>query len=180
MNHHKKKIVKNLTKKWQTGKQSPYTIHSLSEFLMDSKRLMKKIPLTFCRKKAQLQFVMKRDMWKTVIQTRSKAPSHLRFGTRFDDEPASVVAGMFTLQGGRGGSTVVRVFFCFYLHYPKILRAQPKMFKDCQSRLGLFVWSKNPLSATEHAQRLSKQMQFAKNFKCGSNSESQSNRETMT
>ncbi len=49
---------------------------------------------------------------------------------RFDDKPASVVTGTFTLQGGRGGSTVIH-FFMFHLHYPKILRAQPKTFEDC-------------------------------------------------
>ncbi len=51
-------------------------------------------------------------------------------------------------------------FFLFHWHYPKILRVQPKKLKDCRSRLGLFTWSKNPPSATEDAQRLSKQTRF--------------------
>ncbi len=42
----------------------------------------------------------------------------------------SVVAGSFTLQGSRSGSTVVLFFFfLFHLHYPKILQAQPKMLR---------------------------------------------------
>ncbi len=46
---------------------------------------------------------------------------------RFDDEPASVVAGTPTLHGGRGGSTAVLFFSLFYL----------------------FTLSKNPRSTTE-------------------------------
>ncbi len=38
---------------------------------------------------------------------------------RFDDEPASVVAGSFTLQGSRGGSTVVHFFFGFIYNIQK-------------------------------------------------------------
>ncbi len=72
------------------------------------------------------------------------------------------------------------IFVLFYLHYPKILRAQPKMFEDCQSKLGLFMWSRNPPSTTEDARGLSKQIRFTKNFKSGLNSESQSDCETMT
>ncbi len=33
-------------------------------------------------------------------------------------------------------------FFWFGLHYPKILRAQPKIIEDCWSRLGLFTYPK--------------------------------------
>ncbi len=66
----------------------------------------------------------------------------------------SVVTGSFTLEGGRGGSTAVPFFVLFRLHYPKILRAQLKTCEDCQSKLGLFTLSKNPLNAVEDAESL--------------------------
>ncbi len=48
-----------------------------------------------------------------------KAPFTLAIRTRFErgncDEPVSVIAGSFTLQGGRGGSTVVLFFGFVYI-----------------------------------------------------------------
>ncbi len=94
------------------------------------------------------------------IQTSNSNTIWPRFKSGNYDEPASVVAGSFVLQGGRGCSTVVPFLFWFCLHYqdiiqkssehkrrrsmivkldlvclhdPKILRVQLKMLNNCQS-----------------------------------------------
>ncbi len=86
-------------------------------------------------------------------QNNTIAPFTLAIRTRFEssnyNEPASVVAILFTLQGSRGGLTAVCLSFIilvalFCLHVRKILRAQPKVVEADLIRQKFQMWFKLP------------------------------------
>ncbi len=118
----------------------------------------------------------------TFKRIQKQGNSHLRFGTRLGHylkviQWRTCVCSRWYIHTTRWQRRFdsSSLFFCFIYIIQKSFEYNQRHTRIVEV-LGLFMWSKNPPSATEDAQRLSKQMWFTKNFKYGSNSKSQSNR----